>query len=231
MDISQVPITPHKILLLYVYKNRSSSCNQPENRNAGTLDLTFPLQFLLPWKQMEFGMPTAQPTILHGIHHTNPQKVLLFLIVKGNVDKTFQFATGVTSTDWFVTWNCLDYIIVGRSAAACVCSHCHISPLTNAVSKTSPCFLCFLFSLSLAFSSESVSKTCRIWCSFFFLSQVRNTGLSMCIYIMQLVLVLYCQSSYNVFNSLPLLIISFLQISRVHLKKVKRSHLVFCHLN
>jgi len=81
---------------------------------------------------MEFGMPTAQPTILHGIHHTNPQKVLLFLIVKGNVDKTFQFATGVTSTDWFVTWNCLDYIIVGRSAAACLCSHCHISPLTNA---------------------------------------------------------------------------------------------------
>jgi len=140
---------------------------------------------------MEFGMPTAQPTILHGIHHTNPQKVLFFLIVKGNVDKTFQFATGVTSTDWFVTWNCLDYIIVGRSAAACVCSHCHISPLTNAVSKTSPCFLCFLFSLSLAFSSESVSKTCRIWCSFFFLSQVRNTCLSMCIYIMQLVLVLF----------------------------------------
>ena len=51
---------------------------------------------------MEFGMPTAQPIILHGIHHTNPQKVLFFLIVKGNVDKTFQFATGVTSTDWFV---------------------------------------------------------------------------------------------------------------------------------
>ena len=109
---------------------------------------------------MQLGMPTTQPIILHGIHHTNPQKVLFFLIVKGNVDKTFQFATGVTSTDWFVTWNCLDYIIVGRLAAACVCSHCHISPLTNAKAtmtdgcraiwyKTSPCFLCFLFSLSL----------------------------------------------------------------------------------
>ena len=153
---------------------------------------------------MEFGMPTAQPTILHGIHHTNPQKVL-FLIVKGNVNKTFQFATGVTSTDWFVTWNCLDYIIVGRLAAACVCSHCHISPLTNAVSKTSPCFLCFLFSLSLAFSSESVSKTCRIWCSFFFLSQVRNTCLSMCIYIMQLVLVLYLSEQWQCFLQSPTL--------------------------
>ena len=72
-------------------------------------------------------MPTAQPTILHGIHHTNPQKVLFFLIVKGNVDKTFQFATGVTSTDWFVTWNCLDYIIVGRLAAACVLTLPHIA--------------------------------------------------------------------------------------------------------
>jgi len=213
MDISQVPITPHKILLLYVYKNRSSSCNQPENRNAGTLDLTFPLQFLLPWKQMEFGMPTAQPTILHGIHHTNPQKVLLFLIVKGNVDKTFQFATGVTSTDWFVTWNCLDYIIVGRLAAACVCSHCHISPLTNAkATMTDGCSymvqdlaLFPLFSLQLildpparllAVSSKSMSKTCRIWCSFFFPSQVRNTCLSMCIYIMQLVLVLYLSEQW-----------------------------------
>jgi len=47
--------------------------------------------------------------------------------------------------------------------------------------KTSPCFLCFLFSLSLAFSSESVSKTCRIWYAFFFLSQVRNTCLCSCI--------------------------------------------------
>ena len=193
-------------------------------------------------------MPTAQPTILHGIHHTNPQKVLLFLIVKGNVDKTFQFATGVTSTDWFVTWNCLDYIIVGRSAAACLCSHCHISPLTNAkATMTDGCSymvqdlaLFPLFSLQLildpparllAVSSKSMSKTCRIWYAFFFLSQVRNTCLCLCFYIMQLVLVLYCQSSYNVFSSLPLLIISFLQISRVHLKKVKRSHLVFCHLN
>ena len=57
--------------------------------------------------------------------------------------------------------------------------------------KTSPCFLCFLFILSSAFSSESMSKTCRICYSFFFLSQVRNTCLSMCIYIMQLVLVLF----------------------------------------
>ena len=128
---------------------------------------------------MQLGMPTAQPTILHGIHHTNPQKVLFFLIVKGNVDKTFQFATGVTSTDWFVTWNCLDYIIVGRSAAACLCSHCHISPLTNAkATMTDGCSymvqdlaLFPLFSLQLildppalllAVSSESMSKTCRI---------------------------------------------------------------------
>ena len=43
----------------------------------------------------------------------------------------------------------------------------------------------------LAVSSKSMSKTCRIWYAFFFLSQVRNTCLSMCIYIMQLVLVLF----------------------------------------
>ena len=78
MDISQVPITPHKILLLYVYKNRSSSCSQPENRNAGTLDLTFPLQSLLPWKQMEFGMPTAQPTILGHTSHKPTESSPLF---------------------------------------------------------------------------------------------------------------------------------------------------------
>ena len=129
-------------------------------------------------------------------------------------------------------------------AAACVCSHCHISPLTNAkATMTDGCSymvqdlaLFPLFSLQLildpparllAVSSKSMSKTCRIWYAFFFLSQVRNTCLCLCFYIMQLVLVLYCQSSYNVFSSLPLLIISFLQISRVHLKKVKWSHLVF----
>ena len=153
MDISQVG----RYLFLHT---RSSSCMSTKIDRLVVTNLK--IETLVRLIQL-YGIWHANRATNYFAWHTShkpTESSLLFNSIKGNVDKTFQFATGVTSTDWFVTWNCLDYIIVGRLAAACVCSHCHISPLTNAKAtmtdgcraiwyNTSPCFLCFLFSLSL----------------------------------------------------------------------------------
>ena len=75
----------------------------------------------------------------------------------------------------------------------------------------------------LAVSSESMSKTCRIWYAFFFLSQVRNTCLCSCI-ILSEQLQCFLQSptlDYHIFADQPR---SSQEIEAV-------THLVFCHLN